>query len=56
MSKAVAVVAFFSLLLQPAGAQAAFVSPAPDIGAGLPGFLVALAVAYLAERRARKKS
>ena len=56
MSRAVAVIAFFLLLPQPAGAQAAFVAPAPDINAGVPGFLVALAVAYLAERRARKKS
>ncbi len=56
MSGAFAVLVFFSLLLEPVGTQAAFVTPAPDINAGVPGFLVALAVAYLAARRSRGKS
>jgi len=57
MSKPVAVAALFSwLLLGPASAQLAVAAPAPEIGAGLFGFLVALAVAFLAERRSRRKS
>ncbi len=56
MSRAVAVFAFFLLLLSPASAEGAWVAPAPDINAGVPGFLVAMAVAYLVERRSRKKS
>ena len=57
MSRPVAVAALFSwLLLGPASAQVAVAAPAPEIGAGFFGFLVALAVAYLAERRGRKKS
>ena len=50
----VAFAACFWLLQQPAYAQAA--APAPEIGAGFLGFVVALAVAYLAERRSRNKS
>ncbi len=56
MSRPIAVAAFFWLLLGPASAQVAVAAPAPEIGAGFFGFLVALAVAYLAERRGRKKS
>ena len=56
MSRPIALAAFLGLLLQPASAQVAAASPAPELGAGLPGFLVALAVAYLAERRSRGKS
>jgi len=56
MSRAIAVTAFLWLLPQPAGAQVAAASPAPELGAGFPGFLVALAVACLAERRSRGKS
>ncbi len=53
MSSPTAVAAFFWLLSQPAGAQAASGAPAPEIGAGFLGFLVALAVACLAEWRSR---
>ena len=56
MSRPIAVAAFFWLLLRPASAQVAVAAPAPEIGAGFLGFLVALTVAYLAERRSRKKS
>jgi len=56
MSRPIAVAAFSWLLLQPASAQVALSLPAPEIGAGFPGFVVALGVAYLAERRSRRKS
>jgi hypothetical protein len=56
MSRPIAVAAFFWLLLGPASAQVAVAAPAPEIGAGFFGFLVALAVAFLSERRSRKKS
>ncbi|CAN3990866.1 hypothetical protein [Methylocystis bryophila] len=47
---------FVWLLALPADAQAAVAAPAPEIGAGFLGFLVAFAVAYLAERRSRRRS
>jgi hypothetical protein len=56
MSRPIAVAAFFWLLLRPASAQVAVAAPAPEIGAGFLGFLAALAVAYLAERRSRRNS
>ena len=45
MSSPSAVAAFLWLISYPAGAQAAGGAPAPEIGAGFPGFVVALAVA-----------
>ncbi|MFY9658297.1 MAG: hypothetical protein WAK01_17235 [Methylocystis sp.] len=56
MSSPIAVAAFLWIFLQPAGAQVAAGAPAPEIGAGFPGFLVAFAVACLAERRSRGRS
>jgi hypothetical protein len=55
MFRMAAGVVLATFLAAPALAAPATPSPAPELGAGLPGFLVAAGVAFLLDRRTRQK-